>query len=153
MKTEEAMQYIRCVSVGCFRAHGRDVAQPGSAPEWGSEGREFKSHRPDHLVFHKLIQYQPHAGKSASDSRNAQYWGCRSKTDQGNRRLSPTFCEASLCCPNRDWTERLKAQEYNIIGRKMGGRKMRLEWAIDVKRISDCLVLAGSSRWQQACLD
>jgi DNA-binding transcriptional MerR regulator len=27
----------------------RDVAQPGSAPEWGSGGREFKSRRPDHL--------------------------------------------------------------------------------------------------------
>ena len=25
----------------------RDVAQPGSAPEWGSGGRGFKSHRPD----------------------------------------------------------------------------------------------------------
>ena len=25
----------------------RDVAQSGSAPEWGSGGREFKSRRPD----------------------------------------------------------------------------------------------------------
>src|SRR5207253_9430641 len=25
----------------------RDVAQPGSAPEWGSGGRGFKSRRPD----------------------------------------------------------------------------------------------------------
>ena len=25
----------------------RDVAQPGSAPEWGSGGRWFKSSRPD----------------------------------------------------------------------------------------------------------
>src|SRR5690606_29542207 len=25
----------------------RDVAQPGSAPEWGSGGREFESRRPD----------------------------------------------------------------------------------------------------------
>ncbi len=26
----------------------RDVAQPGSAPEWGSGGRGFKSRRPDY---------------------------------------------------------------------------------------------------------
>jgi hypothetical protein len=29
------------------RVSGRDVAQPGSAPEWGSGGRGFKSRRPD----------------------------------------------------------------------------------------------------------
>jgi hypothetical protein len=29
----------------------RDVAQPGSAPEWGSGGRGFKSRRPDFLRF------------------------------------------------------------------------------------------------------
>jgi hypothetical protein len=28
-------------------AEGRDVAQPGSAPEWGSGGRGFESRRPD----------------------------------------------------------------------------------------------------------
>jgi hypothetical protein len=28
---------------------GRDVAQPGSAPEWGSGGRGFKSRRPDDI--------------------------------------------------------------------------------------------------------
>ncbi len=26
----------------------RGVAQPGSVSEWGSEGRRFKSSRPDH---------------------------------------------------------------------------------------------------------
>src|SRR5918993_3909784 len=32
-----------------FAPHGagRDVAQPGSAPEWGSGGREFESRHPD----------------------------------------------------------------------------------------------------------
>ena len=30
---------------------GRGVAQPGSAPEWGSGGRWFKSSRPDHWQF------------------------------------------------------------------------------------------------------
>ena len=29
-------------------ALSRDVAQSGSAPEWGSGGPEFKSPRPDH---------------------------------------------------------------------------------------------------------
>src|ERR1043165_6852209 len=29
---------------------GRGGAELGSASEWGSEGREFKSHRPDHLL-------------------------------------------------------------------------------------------------------
>ena len=28
----------------------RDVAQPGSAPEWGSGGPGFKSPRPDHFI-------------------------------------------------------------------------------------------------------
>ena len=28
----------------------RGVAQPGSAPEWGSGGREFESRRPDRIV-------------------------------------------------------------------------------------------------------
>ena len=28
---------------------GFDLASAGSSSEWGSEGREFKSHRPDHL--------------------------------------------------------------------------------------------------------
>jgi hypothetical protein len=32
-----------------FSNIGRDVAQPGSAPEWGSGGREFESPRPDQL--------------------------------------------------------------------------------------------------------
>ena len=29
--------------------HGRGVAQPGSAPQWGCGGRRFKSSRPDQL--------------------------------------------------------------------------------------------------------
>src|SRR5439155_12573983 len=34
----------------------RDVAQPGSAPDWGSGGRRFKSCRPDHfLTFHGAL--------------------------------------------------------------------------------------------------
>ena len=31
-------------------ALSRDVAQSGSAPEWGSGGPEFKSPRPDHKI-------------------------------------------------------------------------------------------------------
>ena len=34
------------VSLAVFERR-RDVAQPGSAPEWGSGGRGFKSRRPD----------------------------------------------------------------------------------------------------------
>jgi len=30
----------------------RDVAQPGSALEWGSRGRRFKSSHPDHTKAH-----------------------------------------------------------------------------------------------------
>ena len=29
----------------------RGVAQPGSAPQWGCGGREFKSLRPDQLYY------------------------------------------------------------------------------------------------------
>ena len=32
---------------GLFTSISRDVAQSGSAPEWGSGGRGFKSRRPD----------------------------------------------------------------------------------------------------------
>ena len=35
-----------------FFFYGRGVAQPGSAPEWGSGGRRFKSSRPDHKIKH-----------------------------------------------------------------------------------------------------
>jgi hypothetical protein len=31
-----------------YNARCRGVAQPGSAPEWGSGGRPFESGRPDH---------------------------------------------------------------------------------------------------------
>jgi hypothetical protein len=34
----------------------RGVAQPGSAPEWGSGGREFESRRPDILKLYGRIQ-------------------------------------------------------------------------------------------------
>src|SRR6266852_6064821 len=34
----------------------RDVAQPGSALAWGARGREFKSRRPDHLLFGLAIR-------------------------------------------------------------------------------------------------
>ncbi|NOK60264.1 MAG: hypothetical protein GFH27_549281n343 [Chloroflexi bacterium AL-W] len=45
----------------------RGVAQPGSAPEWGSGGRWFKSSRPDHVLaraiwpvsFLGTIRYSP----------------------------------------------------------------------------------------------
>ena len=39
------LRFCPTAAVGC----GRDVAQPGSAPEWGSGGRGFKSRRPDYL--------------------------------------------------------------------------------------------------------
>ena len=35
----------------------RDVAQPGSAPEWGSGGRRFKSAHPDHLLASKCCVF------------------------------------------------------------------------------------------------
>jgi hypothetical protein len=37
----------------------RDVAQSGSAPEWGSGGREFKSRRPDQFFDGKSSQESP----------------------------------------------------------------------------------------------
>ena len=39
--------YVGGLAVGLQDVRGRDVAQPGSAPEWGSGGRGFKSRRPD----------------------------------------------------------------------------------------------------------
>lgn len=31
----------------------RDVAQPGSAPQWGCGGRKFESSHPDHILRFK----------------------------------------------------------------------------------------------------
>src|SRR6185503_8701444 len=42
----EASDYTPQSVCSATRAQ-RDVAQPGSAPEWGSGGRGFKSRRPD----------------------------------------------------------------------------------------------------------
>lgn len=36
-----------CTAAGSDPRSGRDVAQFGSAPDWGSGGRRFKSGRPD----------------------------------------------------------------------------------------------------------
>ena len=36
------------------------MAQPGSAPEWGSGGREFKSRRPDQLDTQKVPNLSSH---------------------------------------------------------------------------------------------
>ena len=34
--------------INSYNERKRGVAQPGSAPEWGSGGRRFKSDHPDH---------------------------------------------------------------------------------------------------------
>ena len=47
----------------------RGVAQPGSAPEWGSGGRQFKSAHPDQYNWHRLgiiKLYQSTRGQAVS---------------------------------------------------------------------------------------
>ena len=38
-----------------IRCRSRGVAQPGSAPDWGSGGRWFKSSRPDHFPLQRFV--------------------------------------------------------------------------------------------------
>src|SRR5690606_20820344 len=57
----------------------RDVAQPGSAPEWGSGGREFESRRPDQSLrpFERVSGWGlPVAGS---------HWGHRFMGDKASR--------------------------------------------------------------------
>ena len=42
----------------------RDVAQSGSALEWGSRGRRFKSSHPDHEKISQKILYIAHVAQS-----------------------------------------------------------------------------------------
>ncbi len=45
------IQLTDCFSTAKYRCSTkRGVAQPGSAPEWGSGGRRFKSSRPDQSI-------------------------------------------------------------------------------------------------------
>ena len=54
---------VRCL---CALSKVRAVAQTGSALAWGARGREFKSHRPDHLeTFDRL---RPVKKSGAADS-------------------------------------------------------------------------------------
>ena len=41
----------------------RDVAQPGSAPEWGSGGRRFKSAHPDHFCTSYSPQFSVYSSQ------------------------------------------------------------------------------------------
>ena len=47
----------------------RDVAQPGSAPDWGSGGRWFESSHPDHLTTHNSNKLQGPLLKAHVSSR------------------------------------------------------------------------------------
>src|SRR6267378_106442 len=49
LQTQSQETAVRLLPATVYRrpAVRRDVAQPGSAPEWGSGGRGFKSRRPD----------------------------------------------------------------------------------------------------------
>ena len=52
----EAWDRITPEAVRVRKIQHRDVAQPGSAPDWGSGGRWFESSHPDHfLTFHGVL--------------------------------------------------------------------------------------------------
>lgn len=61
------------------------------------------------------------------------------KNRPGQSEIIANVLRSPLILSNREGTERLKAQKL-IIGRKMGGRKVRWEWTIDVKGTSNCFV-------------
>ena len=48
-----------CDPSATIHARARGVAQPGSAPDWGSGGRRFKSCRPDHIYDALAAEFQP----------------------------------------------------------------------------------------------
>ena len=56
----------------------RDVAQPGSAPEWGSGGRRFKSGRPDYRKRRPCNEFV--AGPSLFSTRSSDPWSSHTST-------------------------------------------------------------------------
>ena len=46
---QDGPPHRRCIAAGLKLRARRAVAQSGSALDWGSRGREFESHRPDHF--------------------------------------------------------------------------------------------------------
>jgi hypothetical protein len=46
----------------------RGVAQPGSVPAWGAGGREFESHRPDHLIPINIVSENSRLAKYEDSS-------------------------------------------------------------------------------------
>lgn len=58
-RRREALLRLSARSGAWYDRHVRGVAQPGSAPDWGSGGRWFKSSRPDHLPPLVSIADQP----------------------------------------------------------------------------------------------
>lgn len=63
-------------SAPTMRSLLRGVAQPGSAPEWGSGGRRFKSSRPDQFLYsaesQKIEHHRSDLVLSAGDQHHPQ---------------------------------------------------------------------------------
>ena len=76
-------------SMAIVASSRRGVAQPGSASALGAEGREFESHRPDHVFLATRVCK---VSRSASDGKNInpkRFAVCaRSSTGQSTGLLS-----------------------------------------------------------------
>ena len=68
---------------------GRDVAQPGSAPEWGSGGREFESRRPDQKTKDLRRQPQPTESRLVRPEVQSRASKCVTRP-QWARKVPPT---------------------------------------------------------------
>ncbi len=98
------------VSVPASRVTGRrGVAQPGSAPEWGSGGRWFESSRPDQIskpwvadwVASRQSQPRKRRVPEAAHNHVASSLGrdlaCQVRTPRSRVRSSERGCAAPLC--------------------------------------------------------
>ena len=89
------------------------MAQPGSAPEWGSGGRAFESLRPDHFVEHEMAH----------------------RSDPRGRRLSRVAGLAADPAARRTSRARVRRSRGRCLGRVQRGARLRsLGWSRDAQR-------------------
>ena len=82
---------------------GRDVAQSGSAPEWGSGGRGFESRRPDSLKIKSCRGFLGHRQPATSTSRTVAPRSRSSRAARYSRIASWMFSSAS--CSVSPWDQ------------------------------------------------
>src|SRR6185436_11392485 len=117
------MDLIRKLWVGCgggslhhspSRRIGwrRDVAQSGSAPEWGSGGRGFKSRRPDSHASRTIGQSWYQGSSKSTSNFGTRRWGTGRFVDTASK-SSARLRRSNADCQTRLPSSRARAPEYH----------------------------------------